>query len=102
MNKTSFDKLQTAFGFNYKPTGLLAHPAYGPPIIECLMYDRFHVFLVNGIFQILTRFLVGDLHSKGWKAEAIDRSANGFMWPETFLPPPEENAFQKPPSSTHF
>ena len=45
MNKTSFDKLQTAMGFNYKPTGLLAHPAYGPPVIDCIMYDWFHIFL---------------------------------------------------------
>ena len=45
MNKTSFDKLQTAMGFNYKPPGLLAHPAYGPPVIDCIMYDWFHIFL---------------------------------------------------------
>eukprot|EP00439_Symbiodinium_sp_Y106_P066201 s4862_g10.t1 len=81
MNKTSFDKLQTAMGFNYKPPGLLAHPAYGPPVIDCIMYDWFHIFLVNGIFQILTGFLLGELHSEGWKAEAIDRFANGFSWP---------------------
>ena len=65
-------------GFNCKPTGLLAYPAYGPPVIDCIMYDWFHIFL---IFQILTGFLLGELHSEGWKAEAIDRFANGFTWP---------------------
>ncbi len=39
LTTAKFDKLQSALGFNYRPDGLLAHPAYGPPVIEAIMYD---------------------------------------------------------------
>ena len=59
------------------------------------MYDWFHIFLVNGIFQILTGFLLGELHSEGWKAEAIDRFVNGFTWPARIRPAPARTCYTK-------
>lgn len=79
--KGEFEKLQTALGFNFKPGGLLAHPAYGPPVIDCVMFDWFHIYLVNGIFNIITGFLLATLHKGGWKQDAIGEFAQGFTWP---------------------
>ena len=54
--KAEVEKLQTALGFNFKPEGLLAHLAYGPPVIDCVMFDWLHIYSVNGILNILTGF----------------------------------------------
>ena len=81
LSKAEFDKLQTALGFNFRPDGLLAHPAYGPPSIACVMYDWFHIYLVHGIFNIHTGLFLGDLHQHGWKSHTIDEFANSFTWP---------------------
>lgn len=80
-SKARFEKLQTALGFNFKPMGLLAHPAYGPKVIDCIMFDWMHVYLVNGLFNVLTGLFLGDLHVQGWKGPDIQRFADGFTWP---------------------
>ena len=57
LGKDKFLELQTAMGSissRVKPDGLLAHAAYGPPVIECVMFDWLHIYLVNGIFNVLT------------------------------------------------
>ncbi|CAE7536265.1 unnamed protein product [Symbiodinium sp. CCMP2592] len=79
--KTKFEKLQTALGFNFKPMGLLAHAAYGPKLIDCIMFDWMHVYLVSGLFNVLTGLFLGDLHHNGWKHNDIERFARTFTWP---------------------
>ena len=79
--KGHFEKLETSLGFNYKPSGLLSHPAMGPDVISCLMYDFFHIYLVHGIFNVHTGMFLADLHNEGWQSEAIDKFANEFSWP---------------------
>ena len=81
LSKARFEKLQTALGFNFKPMGLLAHPAYGPKVIDCIMFDWMHVYLVNGLFNVLTGLFLRDLHVHGWKGPDIQRFADGFTWP---------------------
>ena len=78
LNEDKVLELQAAMGFNFNPDGLLAHAAYEPPVIECVMIDWFHIHLVKGVFNVLTRCFFGDLHSHGWKHDDIDRFANGF------------------------
>ena len=45
------------------------------------MFDWLHIYLVNGIFNVLTGCFLGDFHNHGWKHDVIDRFANGFVWP---------------------
>ena len=83
--KARFQKQQTALGFNFKPMGLLAHPAYGPKLIDCVMFDWMHVYLLNGLFNVLTGLFLGDLHANGWKQQDLHRfklarSPNPWVW----------------------
>ena len=55
--------------------------AYGPKLIDCIMFAWMHVFLVNGLFHALTGLFPGDLHQNGWKHQDIHQFANTFTWP---------------------
>ncbi|CAE7247445.1 unnamed protein product [Symbiodinium sp. CCMP2592] len=65
------------------------------------MFDYFHVYLVNGIFNVLTGFFLGELHNHGWKHNDIDRFANGFTWPSRLRGAAAKDILQKrKPSET--
>ncbi|CAE7216947.1 unnamed protein product [Symbiodinium sp. CCMP2592] len=93
--KTKFEKLQTALGFNFKPMGLLAHAAYGPKLIDCIMFDWTHVYLVSGLFNVLTGLFLGDLHHNGWKHNDIERFARTFTWPARLRGAAPKDVLQK-------
>ncbi|CAE7430530.1 unnamed protein product [Symbiodinium sp. CCMP2592] len=93
--KTKFEKLQTALGFNFKPMGLLAHAAYGPKLIDCIMFDWTHVYLVSGLFNVLTGLFLGDLHHNGWKHNDIERFARTFTWPARLRRAAPKDVLQK-------
>ena len=95
LGKDKFLELQTAMGFNFKADGLLAHAAYGPPVIEAVMFDWLHIYLVNGIFNVLTGYFLGDLHNHGWKHDDIDHFANGFVWPSRLRGAAAKDILQK-------
>ncbi|CAE7505416.1 unnamed protein product, partial [Symbiodinium sp. CCMP2592] len=93
--KTKFEKLQTALGFSFKPMGLLAHAAYGPKLIDCIMFDWMHVYLVSGLFNVLTGLFLGDLHHNGWKHNDIERFARTFTWPARLRGAAPKDVLQK-------
>ena len=95
LTAAQFDKVQSALGFNYRPDGLLAHPAYGPPIIDAVMYDWMHIYMVTGVFNLLTGFFLGDLHDHGFTAETIETFFKQFTWPARTRGAAPKDALQK-------
>ena len=59
------------------------------------MFDWFHIYLVNGIFSVLTGYFLGDLHNHGWKHDDIDRFASGFVWPSRLRGAAAKDILQK-------
>ncbi len=81
MTKTKFEKLQTALGMNYSPTGLILRGCMRP--ISTLMYDWFHIFLVHGLFQLVLGKTL-DFMKKLMKVDAVaelDAFVRDFNFP---------------------
>ena len=57
--------------------------------------ERVDIYLVNGIFNVLTGYFLGDLHNHGWKHDDIDHFADGFVWPSRLRGAAAKDILQK-------
>ena len=81
LNEDKVLELQAAMGFNFNPDGLLAHAAYEPPVIECVMIDWFHIHLVKGVFNVLTRCFLETFTAMAGSMMTLIASQMVSVWP---------------------
>ncbi|CAJ1428127.1 unnamed protein product [Effrenium voratum] len=95
LNQGQFARLEQSLGFNYRPAGLLAHPAWGAQFLEKTMFDWMHVYVVSGIANVQTGLMVGDLTRHGTTLRHLQDFVCSFQWPARLRGAAPRSALEK-------
>lgn len=80
LSKKDYTRLEQSLGLNFNPDGILAHRSV--PLVQSLMYDWMHVFLVTGLYQIEMGLLLPILYGAGHSAETLLTYMMQLQWPQ--------------------
>ena len=81
--KTKFKKLQQSCGFNWNEHGLLCATSLDDLVqpISALTFDWMHCYLVGGIWNIETAYIIGALKEVGIPQSSLHSFLQDFQWP---------------------
>ncbi|CAE7342193.1 unnamed protein product [Symbiodinium sp. CCMP2592] len=80
MSKKDYTRLEQSLGLNCNPNGVLHYRSM--PLVQSLMFDWMHVFLVTGLGQTEMGLLLPLLYSAGHSAETLLAYMMQIQWPQ--------------------
>ncbi|CAE7273141.1 unnamed protein product [Symbiodinium sp. CCMP2592] len=80
LSKKDYTRLEQSLGLNCNPDGVLHYRSM--PLVQSLMFDWMHVFLVTGLWQTEMGLLLPLLYSAGHSAETLLAYMMQIQWPQ--------------------
>ena len=78
------DKLETDHGFNYSPHWMLLDPDLAVNLAECWMWDWFHCYLADGIFNVECDATLHELGAHDLGVATLDPYLSMWTWPRAY------------------
>jgi hypothetical protein len=94
-SKAHFEEMQTRLGWNLCERGLLMNARIGNRIINMIMFDWMHVYIVNGIFNVEVGLLLGQLRRRNIRFGDLQNFVQKFSWPARLQGNSASGVFEK-------